>query len=106
MRTDYQPPPRLQPISLSGPKNNPEYETSWRSKFPKLVVLILSIIQLVFIIIIFALEIASLSVLSYRGTGVGIWCAIAFLPACILIFILGELQKEEIRYYYYYFHFF
>jgi hypothetical protein len=70
--------------------NISEHETSWRSKFPRLPVLILSIIQFVFTIIIFILEIASLAVLIYQPTGVGIWCAVPFLTACILTFILGE----------------
>jgi hypothetical protein len=70
--------------------NISEYETSWRSKFPKLSVLILSIIQFIFTILIFILEIASLAILINQPTGVGIWCAIPFLSACILTFILGK----------------
>jgi hypothetical protein len=68
-----------------------EYENSWRSKFPRILVLILSIIQMLFTLLIFILEIASLAIYSgYRPTGVGIWCAIIFIPASVLTFLLGK----------------
>jgi hypothetical protein len=86
----YQPPHQVQPVTLDRSLNISEYETSWRSKFPKLPVLILSIIQFAFTIIIFILEIASLATFIYEPTGVGIWCAIPFLAACFLTFILGK----------------
>jgi hypothetical protein len=82
--------PNNQPVSINQSLNISEYETSWRSKFPKLAVLILSIIQFIFTILIFILEIASLAILINQPTGVGIWCAIPFLSACILTFILGK----------------
>jgi hypothetical protein len=78
------------PVMTIGSSNISEHETSWRSKFPKLIVLILSIIQIIFTIIIFLLEIASLGVAIYQPTGVGIWSAIPFLTASILTFRLGE----------------
>jgi hypothetical protein len=73
-----------------------EHETSWRSKFPTRIVLILSIIQMVFIVLIFILEIASLAVnISnlggyYTPTGVGIWCGVPFSTASILALIFGK----------------
>ncbi len=90
MRTDNQPSTQAQPVSINRSLNISEHETSWRSTFPKFLVLILSIIQFVFTILIFILEIASLVIFIYQPTGVGIWCAIPFLTACILTFILGE----------------
>jgi hypothetical protein len=68
-----------------------EHEESWRSKFSKSIILILSIIQMLFTFIIFALEIASLSVFIYDNpTGVGIWCTLPFAITCILTFLLGQ----------------
>ena len=90
MRTDNQATDSANPRYASNTGSISEHEASWRSKFPKIVVLILSIVQFLFTVLIFILEIAALAVFSYRQTGVGIWCAVAFLPACILTFILGK----------------
>jgi hypothetical protein len=90
MRTDNQPTGPIDAVYVNSSSNMSEYEASWRSKFPKILVLILCIIQFIFIVLIFILEIASLAVSIYRGTGVGIWSAIPFLPACIFKFILGK----------------
>ncbi len=90
MQINDQPKLQVAPVMTTGSLNISEYETSWRSKFPKTIVLILSIIQIIFTIIIFLLEIASLAIFTYQPTGVGIWGAIPFLTASILTFILGE----------------
>jgi hypothetical protein len=90
MQINDQPKFQVAPVMTNGSLNISEYETSWRSKFPKLIVLILSIIQIIFTIIIFLLEIASLAIFTYQPTGVGIWSAIPFLTASILTFRLGE----------------
>jgi hypothetical protein len=81
---------QVNPVSVQVPSNASEYERSWRSTFPRIPVYVLSIVQLVLIVLIFILEIASLAVASYQPTGVGIWGALAFLPACLLTFRLGE----------------
>lgn len=68
-----------------------DYENSWRLKFPKSYIIILSIIQTMFTVIIFALEIGSLTILpTDRPTGVGIWCSVPFMITIILTFVLGE----------------
>jgi hypothetical protein len=85
-----QPTSYASPVFVNTPSNISQHETNWRSTFPTLVVLILAIIQLLFTILIFILEIASLAVLIYLPTGVGIWCAIPFLTAGTLTLILGE----------------
>jgi hypothetical protein len=100
--TNNQPSSSANPVFMSNnTSNSSEHETSWRSKFPKTIVFILAIIELIFIILIFILEIASLATVTYRPTGVGIWCAIPFLIACILTFILGKIflfhhRKQEV----------
>jgi hypothetical protein len=66
-----------------------EYENSWRSKFLRLPVLIHGIVELVLTSLILILEIASLGVSAYGGTGAGIWCAIPFMTAAILTIRLG-----------------
>jgi hypothetical protein len=81
---------QVNPVSVQVPSNASEHERSWRSTFPRIPVYVLSIVQLVLIVLIFILEIASLAVASYQPTGVGIWGALAFLPACLLTFRLGE----------------
>jgi hypothetical protein len=78
------------PVFPNTQMNISEHETSWQSKFPKVPVLILAIVQIVFIVLIIILEIASLALVVYRVTGVGIWASIAFLTASILTVILGE----------------
>jgi uncharacterized membrane protein len=90
MYINNQPPTQTQQTYTNQSVNSSEHETSWRSTFPKLIVLILSIIQFIFIILIFILEIASLAILIYQPTGVGIWCAIPFLTASSLTYTLGE----------------
>jgi hypothetical protein len=87
MHTDKQPPDFVNPAYN---KAQSERERFWKSAFPRPLVLILSIIQLIFTVLIFFLEIASLAVLINVPTGVGIWSAIAFLPASLLTFILGK----------------
>ena len=67
-----------------------EQERRWEEHFPKLIVLIIGIIEVIWTILIFVLEIASLAVLIYQPTGVGIWASIAFLTASILTIILGK----------------
>lgn len=68
-----------------------EHENSWQSKFPKQFSLILGIVQGVFILLIFILEIASLGVIvGYRPTGVGIWAAIPFSIAAAMKIALGR----------------
>lgn len=77
--------------------NAPQYEANWRAKFPRLPVLILSIIQFIFTLLIFILEIASIATaVSYRPTGVGIWCAVPFSTACGLTFLLGKLDFNRL----------
>ena len=85
-------PVTVQPARPSVPKPPPStIEESWRSKFPNRFALILSAVQLLLIILIFVLEVASLGVLiGLRPTGVGIWCAPFFLPAAILSYLLGK----------------
>jgi len=53
-----QPTSYANPVFVNTPSNISQHETSWRSKFPTLVILILAIIQLLFTILIFILEIA------------------------------------------------
>jgi hypothetical protein len=68
-----------------------DHENSWRAKFPTKIVLSLSLIQTLLTLIILILEIASLGVIfGDRPTGVGIWCALPFLIASILTFLLGQ----------------
>ena len=59
---------------VNGTRSNAsQYEANWRSKFPRLPVLILSIIQFILTLLIFILEIASIAIAaSYRPTGVGV----------------------------------
>jgi hypothetical protein len=90
MRTDNQPTNSPNSTYANNTANVSQHEASWRTKFPKILVLILSIVQFIFTVLIFVLEIASLAIYLYLPTGVGIWCAVAFLPACILTFILGK----------------
>jgi hypothetical protein len=89
-RSNNQAPIYVNPVPVTFPSNVSEHERSWRSIFPRIPVYVLSIVQLVLTVLIFILEIASLAVLIYIPTGVGIWCALAFLPACLLTFRLGE----------------
>ncbi|CAF3772188.1 unnamed protein product [Rotaria magnacalcarata] len=65
-----------------------DYEMSWRSKFSKIPVLILGIVQVVLTLLIFILEIASLAVYNYQATGAGIWCSLSFIAAAILTILL------------------
>jgi hypothetical protein len=90
MHTDNQSPEFVNPAYTTAPSALSEHERSWRAAFPRILVLILSIIQTVLTVLIFILEIASLAVLIYIPTGVGIWGALAFLPACLLTFRLGK----------------
>ena len=91
VNVESRPPVAVNIPSVRENSNTTDYENSWRSKFPKKYVFILSLIQIVFILLIFILEIASLAVYApYRPTGVGIWCAIPFLTASVLTFILGK----------------
>ena len=90
MGRETPPPPYPYPAQVTRPMGPFDYETSWRSKFPKIPVLILAIVQVIFDVIIFILEIASIAVLVYSVTAVGIWSGAAFLSAAILLFILGE----------------
>ncbi|CAF3664054.1 unnamed protein product [Rotaria socialis] len=69
-------------------RSNIDYETSWRSKFSTMPVLILGIAQVVLTLLIFILEIASLAVYNYQATGAGIWCSLSFIPAAILTILL------------------
>lgn len=84
--------------AVNGPHFNlPQYEANWRAKFPRLPVIILSIIQSILTLLIFILEIASLAVAaSYQPTGVGIWCAIPFSIACIFTFALGRFDFNRL----------
>ena len=77
--------------------NVSQYEASWRSKFPRLPIFILSISQFIFTVLIFILEIASLATWNYQPTAVGIWCAIPFLIACISMFLLGKYFVSHTR---------
>lgn len=70
--------------------NVSQYEASWRSKFPRLPIFVLSISQFIFTVLIFILEIASLATWSHEPTAVGIWCAVPFSIACISMFLLGK----------------
>ncbi|CAF1236544.1 unnamed protein product [Rotaria sordida] len=67
-----------------------DFENSWRSKFLKIPVLILGIVQAVLTLLIIILEIASLAVFNYQPTGAGIWCSISFVIAAILTIMLGK----------------
>lgn len=78
------------PVVIKPALDISEHEKSWRSKFLKLPILILSIVQFILTALIAILEIASLAILTYRPTGAGIWCAIPFSIAYSLTFILGE----------------
>jgi hypothetical protein len=66
-----------------------EYENSWRTKFVRLPVLILGIVEIILTILILISEIASLGLSTYQGTGAGIWCDIPFMTAAILTIRLG-----------------
>lgn len=90
MYAENQPQTQFTVAPVNRQPNISEHEASWRSKFPSLIVLILAIVQFIFTIIIFILEIASLAVLILQPTGVGIWSAAPFLTVSILTFILGE----------------
>ncbi|CAF1128055.1 unnamed protein product [Adineta steineri] len=86
----------VRPVYINTPGSISEKEQSWRSKFPKMPVLILSIIEFVLTIIIFIIEIASIVVLSNDGaTGAGIWCAIPFLFSTICAFVLVERKSRS-----------
>lgn len=50
--------------------------------------LIHGIVEIVLTVLIIILEIATLAVSTYSGTGVGIWCSIPFLTAGILTVLL------------------
>lgn len=74
------------------PKNSfANYETNWRSRFGYLPTVILGIVQLILTVLILILEIVTLALSTYRGTGVGIWSSIVFLPTAILTFLLGRI---------------
>ena len=77
-------------VYSTNPMHLSEHETSWKSKFPKLPVLILAIVQIIFTVLIFILEIASIAVLQYPVNAAGIWCALPFLTGAILLVILGK----------------
>ena len=82
-------------VPVSGGSTS-EHENSWRASFPKLPVFGLAIVQIVFIILIFILEIASLGVINgFRPTGVGIWCAVPFLIASVLTIYVGKLSSQK-----------
>ncbi|CAF1329748.1 unnamed protein product [Didymodactylos carnosus] len=75
------------------------HDDSWKSQFPVYPVLIVAIIQLIFTILIFFLEIGSLSASSnsiFKPTGCGIWCSAIFLLAIIMTFIM-VLRKDRSR---------
>lgn len=85
------PMPKPLPVLPAQLADSSQYESSWRSKFPKMPCFVLSIVQIVLIFLIFTLEVASLSATSgLRPTGVGIWCAIPFTIASVLTFLLGN----------------
>ncbi|UJR32422.1 hypothetical protein I4U23_019884 [Adineta vaga] len=65
-----------------------QYENSWRSRFPKLPILIYGIIEVILTILIIILEIASLAVSTYSATGAGFWCSIPFMAAAIMTILL------------------
>ena len=78
------------PVYVTNSMGLSEYETSWKLKFPILPVLILAIVQIIFTVLIFILEIASIAILVYSVTAVGIWCALPFLTAVTLLLVVGE----------------
>ncbi|CAF1102398.1 unnamed protein product [Adineta steineri] len=69
-------------------------EKRWRRKWPYVITLILATFMLLLTIIIFALEIASLSIDSSNtlsntaSTGAGIWCSISFFIAIAFMYLL------------------
>jgi len=70
-------------------------ELLWRLKWPYVFTLILASLMLLFIIIIFILEIASLandnsnSLSNTASTGAGIWCSIFFIIPVICMYLQG-----------------
>lgn len=73
-------------------------EMLWRISWPYILTIVLASLMLLFTIIIFILEIASLAVDSSNNlsntasTGAGIWCSIFFLIPIVLMYLLGNLQ--------------
>lgn len=82
--------PFINPPVNNGLSNVSQYEASWRAKFPRMPIFILSISQFIFTVLIFILEIASLATWNHEPTAVGIWCAIPFAIACISMSVLGK----------------
>lgn len=71
-------------------------DAAWRLTWPFIVSTIIAAVMIIIVIVIFALEIASLAkgTSSAYGntasTGAGIWCGIFFLLAAILILLLSK----------------
>ncbi len=74
-------------------------ETRWRVAWPYIITLILASFMLIFTLIIFILEIASLAIdnsntlSNTASTGAGIWCSLIFITAIIFMFLLGNYLK-------------
>jgi hypothetical protein len=75
----------------------PPKEILWRLSWPYVFTLVLASLMLLFTLIIFALEIASLATDSSNqlsntaSTGAGIWCSIFFIIAIVFMYLLGKL---------------
>jgi hypothetical protein len=90
---------RYPPIIIpQRPRLTPK-EICWRSAWPYAITLVLATFMLIFTLIIFVLEIASLAIDSSNtlsntaSTGAGIWCSVSFMIAIILMYLLGKYLK-------------
>ncbi len=69
-------------------------EIRWRLRWPYIITLILATLMLLFTLIIFVLEIASLTIdgsqtlSNTASTGAGIWCSISFIVAIVFTYLL------------------
>ncbi|CAM4836363.1 unnamed protein product [Rotaria magnacalcarata] len=71
-------------------------DINWRSELMGKCIVVIGIIELVFTILIFILELASLNVaIGIRPTGVGIWCAVVFAIVTIITIGLGKVHKVQ-----------
>ncbi len=74
-------------------------EIRWRRAWPYIITLILATVMLLFTLIIFALEIASLTIdgsetlSNTASTGAGIWCSLSFVTAVVFTYLLGRYSK-------------
>ncbi len=92
----YRRPHRYPPIIRQRRSRLTPSEIRWRLAWPHIITLVLATLMLLFTLIIFLLEIASLAIddsntlSNTASTGAGIWCSLSFFTAIVFTYLLGR----------------